>query len=541
MGILERALHDGALRVHPRRLLLEVRLLLFQAFRLGAAPLESRLRRGSRLGRFSNLRGDVHRRLFDVLRSLRQRELARGHLVAAALDLRLELRVRLFVLVLDPLALPPGLLSLAGLLGELLDGGLGPGGFLLRGVAHALGVLALRAHSRLPLLERLLAVLAALGSLLERFLLPSLLRILRRLHRRGSPVQLRLPLRSLAKHRVGVLDVLLRASHRVLDRLLPSPELSLLILQLVALVPKLLPRVPALRLKVRDASAARVLEVRRLSSLLALLLRQCGLRRGTLPLPRFFFGVELLSKLGALSLVRRAPLRSLPLQPRRLPVQLLQPHDGGLVLALLRVDSHRPLARLAFEIRLGSLSHRLGVAQIRLLRPGEAPDVLQLVRDIPLLAIVRLERVLAPPELLLLDDERASDLLDGVDETFSFRRGSIRRRLGFPRASHHVLHSRLRLHLPPRQLPQYLSPSFLERLEVLLDGVALRGQGFERVFRLLVASLRVRRHPLGELELVRHGILRLPRGVLRGHRGVRARLEFGLGALDVSQAPLFGS
>ena len=117
-------------------------------------------------------------------------------------------------------------------------------------------------------------------------------------------------------------------------------------------------------------------------------------------------------------------------------------------------------------------------------------------------------------------------------------RCSIRRRARLPRASHNILHFRLRLDLPLRQLPQYLSPSYLERLEVLLDGVAFRGEGFERVFRLRIAALRVHRHPLGELELVRDGILRLPRGVLRGHRGGLARLQFGLGALDVSQAPL---
>ena len=163
------------------------------------------------------------------------------------------------------------------------------------------------------------------------------------------------------EHRVGVRDVLLGSSHEILDGFLPAPEFGFGILQLVPLVPELLLLVPALRLPVRGARTARILELRHPPALLALLTFKLSLHRGALLLPRLFNTVELLAKLQSLSLVREPPVRRLPLQPRRLPVQGLEPGDGALVLAFLRVDAYRPLAGLALKVSLRLLAQSFGV------------------------------------------------------------------------------------------------------------------------------------------------------------------------------------
>ena len=158
--------------------------------------------------------------------------------------------------------------------------------------------------------------------------------------------------------------------------------------------------------------------------------------------------------------------------------------------------------------------------------------MLQLVRDVPLLALVRLERLLAPPELLLLQHERRSNALHGFNQRSLLRRGSIGRALALPRALHDVLNLSLRLHLALRQLMQDLLTPDLESLQVGLDRVALGGERVECGSGLFVSSFRVARRALGELELVADGILSLSYGIFGGHRGGLALREFSLHPLQ---------
>ena len=153
--------------------------------------------------------------------------------------------------------------------------------------------------------------------------------------------------------------------------------------------------------------------------------------------------------------------------------------------------------------------------------------MLQLVRNLVLLPAVRLKRVLAPPELLLLDDERAATCSTASIKLFCSEAArsvaalaSLARRMTsstFASASTSLCAS---------------SPSISRlRTSSVSRSCSMASRSAARASKRVFASSSRRSASAVFRSASRscpRRVLRLPRGVLRGHRGGLARLQFGL-------------